>query len=154
MARQELVGLLQAGQGFINNTIEGMSDEQLSAVPEGMANNIVWNLGHLAHSMAGMTYMHSGLDYPLPAAYAELFKGGSSPSTWDEAPAASEVVKNFNDLAANVTEGLTSGKFDKYEAFDLMPGVTMNSIEQVLGFHLMHSGMHMHAIGAIKKALG
>ena len=47
-----------------------------------------------------------------------------------------------------------AGKFDSFVAFDLMPGFTMNRVEQVLGFHLMHAGMHMHAIGAIKRALG
>ena len=154
MARQELVALLHGGQGFIGNAIEGMSDEQLSTVPEGMSNNIVWNLGHLAHSLAGMTYMHSGLEYPLPEGYPELFKSSSSPSTWEEAPVVTEVVKNFKNLTSQATDDLMAGKFDSFEAFDLMPGFTMNSIEQVLGFHLMHAGMHMHAIGAIKRALG
>ncbi len=154
MARQELVALLLGGQGFFGKAIEGMSDEQLSTVPEGMSNNIVWNLGHLAHSLAGMTYMHSGLEYPLPEGYPELFKGGSSPSTWEEAPVVTEVVENFKNLTSQATDDLMAGKFDSFEAFDLMPGFTMNSIEQVLGFHLMHAGMHMHAIGAIKRALG
>jgi hypothetical protein len=154
MARQELVGLLLGGQGLIEKSIDGMSDEQLSAVPEGMSNNILWNLGHLAHSLAGMTYSRSGLDYPLPEAFPDQFKGGSSPSTWEEAPSVSEVVESFKKLTPRVTDDLLAGKFDSYEAFDLMPGFTMGSIEQVLGFHLMHTGMHMHAIGAIKKALG
>jgi hypothetical protein len=140
MARQELVGLLLGGQGLIEKSIDGMSDEQLSAVPEGMSNNILWNLGHLAHS--------------LPEAFPDQFKGGSSPSTWEEAPSVSEVVESFKKLTPRVTDDLLAGKFDSYEAFDLMPGFTMGSIEQVLGFHLMHTGMHMHAIGAIKKALG
>jgi len=153
MARQELVGLLKAAEGFIGNTIGDLSDEQLSTVPAGMSNDIVWNLGHLAHSLASMTYSRSGLDYPLPADYKDLFKGGSSPSTWDKAPNAADVVKNFNKINASVTDDLMAGKFDKFEAFDLMPGVTMNSIEQILGFHMMHAGMHMHAIGAIKRAV-
>ena len=154
MARQELVALLHGGQGFIGKAIEGLSDEQLSTVPEGISNNIVWNLGHLAHSLAGMTYMRSGLEYPLPEGYPELFKSGSSPSTWEEAPVVSEVVETSKKLTPQVTDGLMAGKFDSFVAFDLMPGFTMNSVEQVLGFHLMHAGMHMHAIGAIKRALG
>lgn len=154
MARKELAALLNGGHNFITGALEGLSDEQLATVPEGASNNIVWNLGHLAHSLAGMTYMHSGLDYPLPESYAELFKGDSSPSTWAEAPATAEVVEKFKALTPEVTEGLIAGKFDAYEAFDLMPGFTMASIEQVLGFHLMHMGMHMNAIGALKKAVG
>ena len=106
MARQELVALLHGGHGFIEKGIEGLSDEQLSTVPEGFSNNIVWNLGHLAHSLAGMTYMHSGLEYPLPEDYPELFKGGSSPSTWAGAPVMSEVVENFNKLTPQATDDL------------------------------------------------
>ena len=154
MSAQELVALLQGGQGFIENAVDGLSDEQLSAVPEGLSNNIVWNLGHLANSLTGMTYARSGLENPLPESYPDLFKSGSSPSTWEKAPVVSEVVENFKKLTPQVSEDLLAGKFDSFEAFDLMPGFTMNSIEQVLGFHLMHAGMHMHAIGAIKRALG
>ena len=154
MARQELVALLKGGQSFLEKAIDGLSDDQLTAVPEGFNNNILWNLGHLASSMASMTYPHAGLDNPLPESYGDLFKGGSSPSTWPEAPSTSEVVENFKKLTPQVTEDLMAGKFDSFKAFDLMPGFTMGSAEQVLGFHLMHSGMHMHAIGAIKRALG
>ncbi len=154
MEREELVALLQGGHGFVEKAIDGMSEEQLSTVCEGFNNNIVWNLGHLASSLAGMTYAHSGLDSPLPESYTDLFKGGSSPSTWETAPDVSEVVENFKKLAPQVSEDLLADKFDSFEAFDLMPGFSMGSVEQVLGFHLMHAGMHMHAIGAIKKALG
>lgn len=154
MARKELVALLQGGHGFLEGAIDGMSDEQLSTVCDGFSNNIVWNVGHLASSLAGMTYARSGLENPLPESYGELFKGGSSPSTWSEAPNVSEVVANFKKLAPQVSEDLLAGKFDSFEAFDLMPGFNMGSVEQVIGFHLMHAGMHMHAIGAIKRALG
>ena len=60
----------------------------------------------------------------------------------------------YKKLTLQVSENLMAGKFDSFEAFDLMPGFTMKSVEQVLGFHLMHVGMHMHAIGAIKRSLG
>jgi hypothetical protein len=153
MQRQELIALLMAAHGYIENAIKKLSEEQLAAVPAGKPNNIQWNLGHLAHSLVGVTYPHAGLDYPLPKEYPNLFKGGTSPSTWNKTPSVAEVVENFKNILPQVIADLNSGKFDGFRAFELMPGLNLNSVEQALGFHLMHAGMHMNAIGALKKAL-
>jgi hypothetical protein len=154
MQRQELIGLLMAAHGYIEGAIKKLSDEQIAAVPAGRPNSIQWNLGHLASSLAGVTYPHAGLASPLPENYGDLFKGGTSPSTWDQAPPVGEVVDHFKKILPQVIADLSSGKFDNFKGFELMPGLTLNSIDQALGFHLMHAGMHMNAIGALKKALG
>jgi hypothetical protein len=154
MERQELIALLMAAQGYMEGAIAKLSEEQIATVPEGMSNNIQWNLGHLAQSLAGVTYPHAGLEAPLPANYTDLFKGGTSPSTWDNPPPVAEVVENFKKIMPQVLADLNAGKFDGFKAFELMPGLNLGSIDQALGFHLMHSGMHMNAIGALKKALG
>jgi len=153
MKREELIGLLMAAHGYIEGAIAKLSEDQIAAVPAGKPNNIQWNLGHLASSLAGVTYPHAGLQPPLPANYNDLFKGGTSPSTWDKAPPVAEVVDNFKKILPQVIADLNTGKFDSFKAFELMPGLKLNSIEQALGFHLMHAGMHMDAIGSLKKAV-
>ena len=154
MKREELIGLLMAAHGYIENAIKKLSEDQIAAVPDGKPNNIQWNLGHLASSLAGVTYPHAGLEPPLHANHNDLFKGGTSPSTWDKAPPVAEVVDNFKKVLPQVVADLNAGKFDNFKGFELMPGLTLNTIDQALGFHLMHAGMHMNAIGTLKKALG
>ena len=153
MQRQELIGLLMAAHGYIEGGIKKLSEEQIAAVPAGKPNNILWNLGHLASSLAGVTYPHAGLASPLPANYDSLFKGGTSPSKWEKAPPVGEVVDHFKKILPQVIADLNAGKFDSFKGFELMPGLTLGSIDQALGFHLMHAGMHMNAVGALKKAL-
>lgn len=150
MARKELAAVLKGSRGYFLQQLDGLSEEQLLEVPDKMNQNILWNLGHVVHSLYGMTYQASGLDYPGDPEWPELFKGGTSPATWESTPDLSAVMEHMKSSADAVGNDLVAGKFDGFEKLDLGP-ITFTSIEQVLSFHLFHEGIHQGMVMQLKK---
>ena len=149
MADENILGTMNFCRGYLQNIIGKLSDEELVAVPNGANNNILWNLGHLTHAHAGLTYGPCELPLPIPDSYENLFKGGTSPATWDQTPAVSDVKEEFNGLHEKIMEDYKAGTFAAYKPRELMPGVTLENIEQALGFNCVHEGVHIGTIISI-----
>ena len=150
MTRANLGQLLIGTRGYFLSQMEGLSEDQLSAVPDKIGHNILWNMGHVVHSLYGMSYTPSGLDYPAPKNYPEFFKGGSSPDTWSEKPDIAEVLGYLKTSAKQVADDLAAGKFDSFKEIDLGQ-IKFATVEEALGFHLYHEGIHMGMCMEIKK---
>jgi hypothetical protein len=154
MTKEELVKALMTCRGYMTMHTNGLTDEQLTTVPEGLDNNILWHLGHLFHSHCGMTYSNCGLDSPAPESYGPMFKGGSKPADWTEAPSIEEVKTNFSDIMEKIVGDYMAGKFDNFTPKELAPGMTLESIEDALGFVLIHESIHHGNIITMRKLLG
>lgn len=154
MSTQALVKTLMICRGYMSMHTKGLTDEQLLAVPEGTENNILWNLGHLFHSHCNMTYGRCGVDNPCPAHYGDLFKGGTKPADWKETPSIKEVTDHFNGSMDKLVGDYTAGKFANYEKLELAPGMTMDNIEEALGFVVIHESVHHGNIITLRRLLG
>jgi hypothetical protein len=154
MSSQSLVKSLMICRGYMSMHTKGLTDEQLLEIPDGLENNILWNLGHLYHSHCGMTYGRAGVDNPCPESYGDLFKGGSKPADWGEAPSIEEVVGNFNGIMDKLIADYTSGVFANFEANELAPGMSMDNIEDALGFVLIHESVHHGNIITLRRLIG
>ncbi len=153
MTREELAALLDSQHMFLCGAIDGLTEVQLLEIPKPMSNNILWNLGHLVYSVTGIAYHPSGLPLPIPKNFQEWFQSGTSPSNWTEAPSVEDVAECFRISIPNVSKDLNDGKFDGFEPFKLMPGLELKNIEQALGFHVWHAGVHMGAVLALRKLI-
>ena len=154
MADANVLKAMDLCRGYLLQTISKTSDEQMLLVPEGANNNILWNLGHLTHSHGGLAYGPCGLKPPVPENYASLFKGGTSPATWDETPSVADVKEQFSATLQKMKEDYQAGIFDVFKPMDLMPGVTLDNIEQALGFICVHEGVHIGTIISIMNLMG
>lgn len=152
MARKELAQSLSYGRGYFLQVIDGLSEEQLLKVADNTNQNILWNIGHVVHSLYGMTYGSCKLDYPGLPEWPEQFKGGSSPATWEGTPDVAAVMEHFKSSAAKVGEDLNAGVFDGFDKVELGP-FTFTSIEQLLQFHLYHEGIHLGMVMTLKKLI-
>ncbi len=153
MSAESVLKTLQACRGFFQKAVNDLSEEQLLEVPDGSNNNVLWNMGHIVYSNCGMTYRRCGLDMPIPEAYIDLFKAGSSPSDWADAPPVKEVVDHFNTGTAKICEDYRAGVFKDFEAFELMPGYKIESIEDVLAFNIFHESVHIGITSKLIKQL-
>ena len=154
MADENVLQSMGLARGYLLTIIKDMSDEQLVVVPEGANNNVLWNLGHLALSHAGLTYDPCGLDSPVPENYGALFKGGTSPDSWDEAPSVAEVKDVFKNTHKQMLEDYKNGAFDGFKSREFMGDVTLDNVEQAIGFNLIHEGVHIGALISIKNLMG
>ena len=154
MSKEELVKALMTGRGYMAGHLKGLTDEQLTTVPEGLENNILWNLGHLFHSHCGMVYGNCGLDSPAPESYGPLFKGGTKPADWTEAPNIEDVVGNFNGIMDKIIGDYTAGKFEGFKPTELAPRMSLDNVEDALGFVLIHESVHHGNIITMRRLLG
>lgn len=149
MADSNIMNSFGLARGYLLQIIKDVSDEQMLVVPEGANNNILWNLGHLAHAHTGLTYGPCELASPIPENYGDLFKGGTSPSTWEETPSIADVKEHFRGSHAKILEDYQAGVFDGFKPRDLMPGITLANVEQALGFNCIHEGVHIGTVISI-----
>lgn len=149
-----MVKALMVCRGYTTMHTNGLTEEQLLTVPEGLENNILWNLGHLYHSHCGMLYPHCGLDSPAPAEYGDMFKGGTKPADWAETPSVDEVLANFNGVVDQIVADYTAGKFADYKAHELAPGMSLDNAEDAIGFIIIHEGVHHGNIITMRRLLG
>ena len=154
MSSESLVKSLMICRGYMSMHTKGLTDEQLLEVPEGLENNILWNLGHLYDSHCGMTYGRCGVDNPCPESYADLFKGGTKPADWAETPSIEEVVGNFDGIMDKIIADYSSGVFANFEANELAPGMKLDSIEDTFGFLLIHESVHHGNIISMRRLIG
>lgn len=150
MDRAVLGGLLIGTRAYFLHQLEGVSDERLVKVPEAIGHSILWNLGHIVYSQYSMVYKPCGLAIPLPDTYEAMFKGGTSPKNWVSTPKISDVMDHMRDSSKIVARELSKGTFDGFTQLDLA-GTKLTSIEQVLGFHLYHEGIHLGMCMELKK---
>lgn len=142
---------LRAARGYMLGNIGKLTDEQWLVVPDGFSNNILWNAGHLLHAHNKLTYGASGLDVDYPPEYEDLFKSGTSPATWSATPDVAEVRERFGAQMEKLIAAHETEAFANFKGFELMPGYTLDNIDDTMNFVLFHESLHVEAVNLIKK---
>lgn len=155
MNMESLVTSARIARSYMRQRIEGLSNEQLLLVPTGAENNILWNVGHVVLSHFRLVYRPAGAAVPLPESWNEWFLPGTSPAGWGNCgPDVSEVMDQFESQFDRIAADHTKGLFSAYKAFELKSGSRLNTVEEAMAFNLMHEGIHIGAIIALKQRMG
>ena len=134
--------------------IEGLSHEDLLAIPEGRDDNILWNVGHLLCSLSRLAYVFSGYPLPIPEEYLKLFGKGTNALDWKTNPNPDEVLERFLELPDRIEADYAAGKFVDYKPLTLGGGHTVESVEEAVAFHCFHEGLHIGMVISLKRMLG
>lgn len=143
----EILGFFR---GVGASLIDGMDEAQLLAVPDGLSNNILWNLGHILYYESVFLHAQSDVPGPAPESYGDLFKAGTSPADWDAAPDAGEVVERYKTQLDRTISDFEAGKFAGFKPMNIRDRITLGTIEEALAFHCYHEGVHLGRIGTLK----
>ncbi|MDA7028328.1 DinB family protein [Bacillus sp. CLL-7-23] len=135
--------------------VKGIDEKQLEIVPEGLNNNIKWNIGHIYMVMEKFAFQLTGEKAVVPNHFPELFNPGTSPKDWAiETPTIEElnVLLNVQQerMEANLSERLAQPLQEIYHS---STGLQISSIAECLSFCLYHEGMHFGAIKGIHQRL-
>lgn len=148
-------GFLLGQRDLIARGLEGLSDEQLTTIPAGRRNHILWNVGHIITSHQLLTYRLAGLDLRIPPRYVALFARGTSPQEWsDGAPDARELLSLLRLTAEHFVEDVAAGRFERFERFELTSGIVFETLEDAMLFDHFHEGAHFGFMLSIRKELG
>ncbi len=133
------------------NLVRTLSIEQLSKIPQGFKNSILWNVGHLAVTQQLLCYGLSNLPMQIDGQIIENFRKGSSPKDTYTQLEWEEVLERFITLPEVLAEDWKNSKFTEFNAYKTSFGVDLNSIEDAIGFNNIHEGIHIGYIMALKK---
>ena len=144
--------LLQTRKNFIE-LVDGLSIEELNAVPTGFSNNIIWNFAHTLAAQQLLCYKLSGLPMHLEAGFVDAYKKGSKPQG-----KVSEVeIKKYKEealfLINRISSDLEAGIFKTYTPYTTSYGTTISNIEQAIKFVNIHEGLHLGYAMALRKAV-
>lgn len=133
-------------------TVQDINEREVSLIPEGFNNNILWNLGHIYLVQEQFAFSFAQEPMEMPAGFMELFAPGTKPSEWTiQPPPLPELLQLLKEQSNRIREKL-NGRLDEEVAAPLtLPGLTLHTIGELLTFNLYHEGVHVQTIRMLKK---
>lgn len=145
--------ILRVTRNNILKELEGLSIEQLNAIPDGFNNNIIWNVAHVVATSQLLIYGLSGTEFIVPKVIIDTNRKGSKPDeTYSDA-----LIQQIKSLALSTIDQLemdyNTGLFSE-NAFKKYPtsyGVTLSKVEEAIAFNNVHEGMHYDTVKMLKR---
>ena len=131
--------------------IEGLTLEQVNAIPKGHRNSIAWNLAHLVVTQQLLCYKLSGLPCAVPEDMIQGFQKGTVPSKAISQQNFEATKSLFVDLPLALEKDLEAGVFKNYTPYTTSVGIVLSNIEEALSFNAFHEGIHLGVVLSIKK---
>lgn len=146
-----LIRNMRAMRIYAHQLLEGLTSEQLMVVPNGAANSILWNVGHVCTDQVNMLYAPAGLPSPLPDEFHEWFDPGTTPTEWGVEPPLQAVLTASRELNTTVVRDYEGRKFRDFTPYSLTEGYSVDSIEEAIAYHTIHEGMHIGVILTLRR---
>ena len=131
--------------------IDGLTLEQVNAIPKGHRNSIAWNLAHLVVTQQLLCYKLSGLPCAVPEVMIQRFQKGTVPSKALSQQNFEEIKSLFIALPLALEKDLEAGVFKDYTPYTTSVGIVLANIEEALSFNAFHEGIHLGVVLSIKK---
>jgi len=149
---ESLFDLLDFARSATLKAVEGISESTADVVPEGLSNNIRWNLGHIFSSLEHLTLGFAGEPVQTPEEFRKFFGSGTKPAEWvGEAPRLEELFKLLSEQPKRIRQKLESRLNEEVATPFAIPGLTLKTIGELLAFTLYHEGIHVQNIKNLRK---
>ena len=147
---QAAIGMHRRIRTSILDAVEGLSAQQLHAIPARFDNNIAWNLGHILMVQQWIIYRSSGLPVTIPEDMIPMYLPGSSPADWESEPDAEALVAMLMPQQEQLEADYAAGRFSAGEFKGLTrPGLTLDDLDGLLDFNIYHESQHYGFILAL-----
>ncbi|MEZ4852997.1 DinB family protein [Flavobacterium sp.] len=132
--------------GFMNE----LNFNQLTTIPSGFKNNIIWNIGHIVVVQQLLVYHLSGLPPKISIEIIEKFKKGTLPQNITEEDVAEIKALLFSTIETTKID-YQNNVFVDYTPFTTMSGFTVDSAKTAIEFNNFHEGVHIGIIMQLRK---
>ncbi len=142
---------------MIVKLLKSIPTEQADTIPPSWHNNARWHAGHLLITPALLT--HGLLQEPLgvPEEFRSWFAKGTSPADWADPaalPSYADLVDDMVPLSGRLFESVKDrGDQQLLQPYTTSVGVVLKTPADALNFSLMHDGIHLGMLLALKRAL-
>lgn len=135
------------------NFFDNYTLEQLNTIPNGMSNNLIWNMGHALVSQQKLVYTLSGLPMHISGALFEKYQNGSRPDGNTTQGEVDEIKKLLGELVEKTKADLAAGILSKFQPYQTKSGFYLDSLNEAIAFNNYHEGIHLGTMLQIKKSL-
>ena len=145
------IKLLKEIRKVTHGAVDQLTNEQLTTIPKGYKNNILWNIGHVVVTQQLLHYKFSGLDMYVSKDLCDKFQRGTSPSDWFSPPDVEQIKSSLLELPGNLEDDYNAGKFVSFNEYTTVTGITLNDFDDSLLFNNFHEGVHLGITMAMRK---
>lgn len=151
MKYRALLDQMKEVRGYLLQSADGLTLDQLTRVPQGFRNNILWNIGHVITDNCSMLYPPTGQPFPLPDHYLRWFAPETSPADWSETPSISEVLNAGARMRDQLVEDCTAGRMEAYDPQTMEDGAVLSNIAYAIAHCNVHEAIHLGVIMSLRK---
>lgn len=154
MMNEALLNQLDFARASTLAVAKDVTEQEADIVPEGFANSIRWNLGHIYTVHEQFAFATADEQPHLPEGFEAWFATGTKPADWTaKAPSLSELIELLEGQIKRIRDTF-QGRMDQSSAHPVTIGpLTLQTVGEFLSFSLFHEGMHTQNIKAYKKLI-
>ena len=150
----QLFDVSTTSRNMVSKFLSGYSLDQLNVIPEGLNNNLIWNIGHIIVSQQLLVYKLSGLPMMISDELVEKYKKGTKP----EHPATQAEVEELKALLFSTIQqtklDYDAKLFQNYHDYTTSTGNhVLKNAEDAMAFSNFHEGLHLGIMTIIRKFL-
>ena len=136
--------------------IGSIPEQKLVSIPEGFANSILWNAGHIYWAHQILVYKFAELAPAIPEHFSKIYATGTTPTESDQYQVA-EVLDLLQVSTIKTVEDYEQGKFKLYKPFSGEYDTVkyqLNNWEEAFQYNNIHEARHYGFMVALAKVLG
>ena len=135
--------------------LEELQTEEWLIQPDGFANNIAWNVGHMLLVRQNLIYRNPGLETGLDKTMGPMYKPVSAPADWESQPDPVTLLNLFKTVTGKLSADFDAGLFNdvNFNGFELGGGTPVTTHEAACVFNLYHEGLHLGNISDIRDVI-
>ena len=141
----------ETSRGLYQSFLDNYSLEQLNTIPEGMSNNLIWNIGHVIVSQQKLVYTLSGLPMHISDPLFEKYQNGSRPNGKATQDEVHEIKKLLLEIVEKTKADFESGIFKEFHPYQTKTGFYLGTLKEAMEFNNYHEGIHLGIMMSIKK---
>jgi hypothetical protein len=138
---------LKASRTALITSLKTLGNEQMTFIPAGSPNHILWNAGHILVVPEYYFYSAVGQTPPFAGKYINDYMTGSQPRARVEQPEIDEILGLLIPTLDQLGSDSDAGHFSSYKAFGMDFG-------GVLDFLIKHEEGHYDRIRQLMVKLG
>jgi len=141
----------ETSRGLYQSFLDNYSLEQLNTIPEGMSNNLIWNMGHIIVSQQKLVYALSGLPMHISGSLFEKYQNGSRPVGKTSQIEVAEIKKLLSEIVEKTKADFEAGIFKEFHPYQTKTGFNLGTLKEAMEFNNYHEGIHLGIMMSIKK---
>ena len=145
------IGVLRATRTNVLATIDKFSYEQLTTIPVGFSNSILWNFTHSIVSQQLLIYALSSNKMHLDESLISKFRKGTNGTETISNSEFEELKKDYLTTVDQLEQDVEMLLNSEYNNYKTSYNVELKSVSDAITFSNAHEALHFGVIMAISK---